>query len=133
MWFRNSKKACARSDALFDDGDDASDFAVEVESAFGLTIPKGWENCTTLGDVHALVVANAPDVWANGHKCATMMSFHRLRSALDHHAPDVRFGPQTPLAAIGRVPVRQLCSEIVAAGLRKPPVVIGAVGCVGWR
>ncbi|WP_199555476.1 hypothetical protein [Sandaracinobacteroides hominis] len=131
MWFRNSEEACARSDALFDDGDDASDFIVEIEAAFGLKIPAGWESCSTLGDVHALVVASAPDTWADGRTCATMMSFTRLRSALGHHAADVRIGPQTPLNVFSHVPVRGLCSEIAQAGLRKPPVVVGVVGCTG--
>lgn len=109
------------------DGDDL-DIVIDVEEAFGF---KATDNelrgCETVGDLFALIEARLPSEGDAG-RCATAMTFYRLRRALQPRLM-VPLRPDTPVDALRSLPVRELYKIISQeCGLHPPYSDMGYLG-----
>ena len=79
----------------------------DIELSFGFKISDDeWMTFRTVSDVFAVVEANLP-AGATGSKCASAITFYRLRRAIQPHL-DMPLRPQTPISARADIPVRKL-------------------------
>lgn len=92
----------------------------DVEDAFGFRLPDDEAGlCRTVGDLFALVEARLPDNTSAG-RCATAMTFYRLRRALQP-ATTIVLRPDTPVTALEPIPLKELQRIIrQECGLRPP-------------
>jgi hypothetical protein len=83
---------------LVGDGDDV-DLIRAVEESFSVKFRKAdLENCTTVGDLHRLILANAPSAERSNMACLSALAFYRLRRALAPVSGEMRVRPRTLLS-----------------------------------
>lgn len=110
----------------------AIDLIEEVEKTFGFKITKvEAERCATVGDLYDVVCARVPDWDTRSGKCASSMTFYRIRRSLD---PDKAQGiiPRTAFAEHA-APFELFKKLARETHLRLPspePTLIGVAG--GW-
>lgn len=106
------------------EGDSWPDAIEDLEESFRISFTdEEIRNCSTVGDLFAIVEARLSDIQF-GERCATTMSFYRLRRALQSHS-SVPLRPGTPIAALGATPVRILHDVVERdCGLRSPAYIM---------
>ncbi len=88
-------------DIKLTDGLDFTAIAMKIEESLGIKISdKAWNEIQTLGQMHDLVCREAEQIQARGSKCASAMSFYRLKTAINHTAPPRRISPSTSLKSL---------------------------------
>lgn len=108
----------------------AIDLIEEVEKVFSFTIAKNEaEQCATIGDLYAVVCARVPAWDTEEGKCASSMTFYRIRRSLD---PDrtQKVTPQTTLTGYNR-PVDLFKKLSRETSLRLPSTTLTPTGMFG--
>jgi hypothetical protein len=113
------------------DGDELSlVFAVQKAFQIKLTQPDA-DRIVTMGDLHDVLVEKLSEV--GGAKCASMMTFLRIRRALAELQPSVRIAPATPLTEVSSLSPRRLWKHLAkSTGLAIPGPDLTWIGGVGW-
>lgn len=108
----------------------AIDLIEEIEAAFGFTITKDEaERCVTIGDVYRVICDHTPGWEAQGGKCASSMTFYRLRRSLSADESQ-KITPHTSLQQGGDI--HRLFKRVGReTGLRLPPTQSTTIGNVG--
>lgn len=83
-------------DHLFYDPEDAMDVIVAIERAFKIYL-KNLENCVTVGDLHAIVLAQTVHAPRTTAPCPTALAFRRLRKAFAAESSKTTIRPDTSL------------------------------------
>ena len=83
------------------DGLDFVEVVMAVETSLGIRFADdAFAEIRTLGQMHDLMCREAGRVPSNGAKCATSMSFYRLKAAINRSGPSRRLTPATSLKAL---------------------------------
>jgi hypothetical protein len=104
----------------------------DVEQAFGFRFSDDeLLICETVGDLFALIEARLPSEDPAG-KCATAMTFYRLRRAIEPRLA-IKLRPTTPITACSGLSVRELHRIIEKeCGLRPPSPVDSLWGSIAF-
>jgi hypothetical protein len=114
-----------------DDGDDV-EIVVEIERAFGVKITDAEaKSIVQVGQLYDVLESKLGPT--SGEKCATAMTFYRLRQAIRQDASLVSLDPDTRLADIrDGNPKRAFRKMEERCGLTLPTLLIGWMGMVGF-
>ena len=78
--------------------------AMKLEDSLGIKISdEAWCKVQTLGQMHDLVCHEAKQIQVKGLKCASAMSFYRLKTAINHTTTPRRLSPSTSLKSLSDI------------------------------
>ena len=104
--------------------DDLDTFKVvsNLETSFGIRFTdaegSAWR---TVGDIYNTLRSRVSNSGKRAGRCATAMTFHRLRRAFSDLSIDTRLRPDTPVKGITSLTAKALSTQISArSGLRLP-------------
>jgi len=88
-------------DIEFTDGLDFEEILMTIEASLGIHFAdNAFTDIQTLGQFHDLICQEAAFVPVTGTKCATAMSFYRLKAAINRTGAPRKLSPKTPLKAL---------------------------------
>jgi hypothetical protein len=116
---------------LVGDGDE-TDLLAALERAFGVRFADAdTAGCVTVGDLFEVLKQKAPPHEGDG-RCASAMTFYRLRDALTGQAPRDKILPSAKLAEIVRLPPHRFHAELERrTGLHVPMFHFAWLGNAG--
>jgi hypothetical protein len=86
----------------------------------------------TVGDIYSTLRSRVSNSMKRAGRCATAMTFHRLRRALSDLSTDTRLRPDTPVKGITSLTTKALFKQISArSGLRLPRPKVALWGTLG--
>ena len=115
--------------------DDLDTFKVvsNLETSFGIRFTdaegSAWR---TVGDIYNTLRSRVSNSGKRAGRCATAMTFHRLRRAFSDLSIDTRLRPDTPVKGITSFTAKALSTQISArSGLRLPRPKVALCGTLG--
>ncbi len=88
-------------DIKLDDDLDFIEIIRGIEDSMGISFADDiFAEIRTLGQMHELICREAEKIPSSGTKCATSMSFYRLKAAINRLGPSRRLTPATSLRAL---------------------------------
>lgn len=115
--------------------DDLDTFKVvsNLETSFGIRFTdaegSAWR---TVGDIYNTLRSRVSNSGKRAGRCATAMTFHRLRRAFSDLSIDTRLRPDTPVKGITSLTAKALSTQISArSGLRLPRPKVALCGTLG--
>jgi hypothetical protein len=116
-----------------DDDLDTVEVVSNLETSFSIRFTdaeiSAWR---TVGDIHTTLRSRVSYSRKSAGRCATAMTFHRLRRALSELSIDTRLRPDTPVNGITSLTTKALFKQIsVRSGLRMPRPRVALWGSVG--
>jgi hypothetical protein len=86
----------------------------------------------TVGDIYGILRSRVPSSGKRAGRCATAMTFHRLRRALSDLSIDATLRPDTPMKGVAAFTTKALFNQIRArSGLRLPRPRVALWGTLG--
>jgi hypothetical protein len=115
------------------DGDDSVELADELEAIFAFKFGPGEaEAIRNVGDIHDFLSRRFSSGFESNNRCATAMTFYRLRRALCEQADAAAITPSTDLGSMAKRPLKLWRSRLEArSGLRLPPLALTPIGWAG--
>jgi len=111
------------------DGLDFGSIVVAIEQSFEVRFPdEAFAQVETLGQLHDVIWARLADDGSGGVKCATSMSFYRLKAQIAKSNPYRRLRPTTSLKSIANFNYATLREGFT--GWAMPAVQISGFGCL---
>ena len=116
-----------------DDELDTVEVVLNLETSFSIRFTDAEASAwRTVGDIYSTLRSRVSNSRKRAGRCATAMTFYRLRRALSHLSIDARLRPDTPLKGITTLTTRTLFKQISASsGLRMPRPRVALWGTVG--
>ena len=109
--------------------DDFIDVIITLEESLCLKFPdEAFAHIRTLGELHDLIYQEAEKLNGGGNKCATSMSFYRLKAAIHRTGSPRRLSPSTPLRTLTDLDYRAVTRWL--GDWSAPPLPISAFGCL---
>jgi hypothetical protein len=109
--------------------EDFIDVVVTIEKSLGIKFPdEAFAQISTLGELHDLVYQEAEKRNRGGNKCATGMSFYRLKAAIHRTGPPRRLSPSTPLRALSDLDYRAVSRRLGDWSVPHPSISV--FGCL---
>ncbi len=109
--------------------DDFIDVIITLEKSLGVKFhDEAFARIRTLGELHDLVCQEAEKLNRGGNKCATSMSFYRLKAAIQRTGLPRRLSPSTPLRALTDLDYKAVTRRL--AGWSVAHLSISAFGCL---
>jgi hypothetical protein len=116
-----------------DDDLDSVEVVSNLETSFSIRFTDAEASAwRTVGDIYSTLRIRVSNSGKRAGRCATAMTFHRLRRALSEVSIDSRLRPDTPVKEITTLTTNALFKEISArSGLRLPRPKVALWGNVG--
>jgi hypothetical protein len=116
-----------------DDDLDSVEVVINLETSFSIRFADAevgaWR---TVGDIYSTLRRCVSDSGKRAGRCATAMTFHRLRRALSDLSIDTRLRPDTPVKGITTLSTKALFKQVSASsGLRLPRPRVALWGTLG--
>ncbi len=116
-----------------DDELDTVEVLLNLETSFGIRFTDAEASVwRTVGDIYSTLRFRVLNSGKRAGRCATAMTFYRLRRTLSELSIDTRLRPDTPLKKITTLTTRTLFKQLSArSGLRLPRPKVGLWGTLG--
>jgi hypothetical protein len=116
-----------------DDDLDTVEVVSNLETSFSIRFTdaeiSAWR---TVGDIYSTLRSRVSYLRKGAGRCATAMTFHRLKRALSEMSIDTRLRPDTPAKGLTTLTTKALFKQISAnSGLRMPRPRVALWGTVG--
>jgi hypothetical protein len=116
-----------------DDDLDTVEVVSNLEKSFSIRFTdaevSAWR---TVEDIYSTLLSRVSNSGKRAGRCATAMTFHRLRRAFSDLSIDTRLRPDTPVKGITSLTTKALFKQISArSGLRLPRPKVGLCGTLG--
>ena len=109
--------------------DDFIDVIIALEESLGLKFPdEAFARGRTLGELHDLVYQEAEKLNRGGNKCATSMSFYRLKAAIHRTGSPRKLSTSMPLRALTDLDYRAVTRRL--GDWSAPELSISGFGCL---
>jgi hypothetical protein len=109
--------------------DDFIDVIIALEESLGVKFPdEAFAHIHTLGELHDLIYQEAEKLNRGGNKCATSMSFYRLKAAIHRTGSPRRLSPSTPLRTLTDLDYRAVTRRL--GDWSAPELSISGFGCL---
>lgn len=108
--------------------DDFIDVIIALEESLGIKFPdEAFAHIHTLGELHDLIYQEAEKLNRGGNKCATSMSFYRLKAAINRAGSPRKLSPSMPLRTLTDLNYRAVTRWL--GDWSAPRLPISAFGC----
>ena len=116
-----------------DDDLDTVEVMCNLETSFSIRFTEAeFSAWRTVGDIYSTLRSRISNSTKGAGRCATAMTFHRLRRALSDLSIETRLGPDTPVKGLTTLTTKALFKQISArSGLRMPRPRVALWGTVG--
>lgn len=116
-----------------DDDLDPVEVAKDLEQAFAFKLSdEEAQSCSTVGDIYAVLLKHIGGSDRQSKRCATAMTFFRLRRAFRVAAPEVPITVATPMHLFNHLPAKPLIKQIrFLSGLQLPGAAPSKVAHAG--
>jgi hypothetical protein len=116
-----------------DDELDTVEVVLNLEASFNIRFTDAEASAwRTVGDIYSTLRSRVSNLGKRAGRCATAMTFHRLRRALSDLNIDTRLRPDTPVEGITNLTTKALFKQISGrSGLRMPRPRVALWGTVG--
>ena len=116
-----------------DDDLDTAEVVINLETSFSIRFTEAevgaWR---TVGDIYSTLHSRVSNSGKSAGRCATAMTFHRLRRALQDLSIHTRLRPDSPVNGITSLTAKALFKQISArSGLRLPRPKVALWGTLG--